>query len=1371
MKYSKQLYRLLILASLLQMSIGTFSQSLIHPKIAGPGELWVNSYNGVLFFGRTDIASPNTQMPLELRFYYNSSYASFNWGFGNGFTLEAGMSYSVDAIGGVTIQSGDGRQDLYVKFDREYQAPAGVYATLTQPELDKYLLVTKTGERYEFFNTDYPVLTAKEDRFGNRTEYTYTDSLLTGIRDAVGHTLTLTWENGLLVQAAGSTLHGVITYTYDANRRLQSVKNPDGGITTYRYDKQNRITRIIDAAGNTTNIAYNISGMTSRIKTTDSDLSIRYEKDRTLFITYTEPANQYSYFKWDNKGRVIEQVGLCCGIQSKIRYDENDNVISRTDANGNTTQYTYDDRGNMLSATDALGHTERYTYTTDFNQVASYQDKNGNTYRFTYNDKGALTQLNAPMGVTSRFEYDAHGWQIRATDANGNVTSTQYNENGTIAAITDPAGFTTQYTYDQFGNLLTERDARQNTILYQVDAMGRITEQTNPLGGRQALSYDKKRRIVRLTDEAGHITAFTYNSLDNIASITNALGHVTRMAYDGNGNVISVTDPLGRVSRYTWDDRHHLLSETNPMGETTSYEYDGHGNLIAVMQPNGNNTAYAYDEVNRLVSISDNMGLVVSYTYDANGNRMTETDGEGRTMTYTYDALNRLLTATSPLGEVTTFTYDNNSNITVIKDALSHTHTLTYSSRDELLSEVDALHAQTSYEYDGSGNLVRITDARGNTTTYTYDALNRATAITFANARSLQYTYDVIGNIIRATDRAGNAMTLSYDAVGQLLSRHYADGTADTYSYDAAGQMTSANNATANISFTYDNAGRLLSEQMNGKTTSYAYQIAENIRRLTYPSGTIVEERLNARNQIAMLVKNGSEVMQATYNAASQYTNRTLGNGVISQYTYDTNGRVSGISDNRQLMALQMTYDAVGNMLSRVNTLSPSRTETYTYDVIGQLIQMQRGTYSVAWQYDMVNNRTRSTADGSTTNYAADNMNAYTAVGTFAPQYDNNGNLLNDGIHIYQYDLANRLVKTDTDNTYAYDALGRRVAKNTASQQLTYFYVGDQMVEEYNNNQLSHQYVYGNEIDEIIQMQTGENTYYYHTNHLGSVMAISDNQGNLVEYMDYDAFGQPSFFDADGTPMAQSKIGNTILFTGREYDYESGNYYFRARHLHPSFGRFMQHDPLLYIDGMNDYAYVGNSAIGYVDLYGTVIGSLLSITARQAATAAGKQIAKQGGKQVARKAIDLSANEASKAGAAQYAANYGKSAATGMKGSLTGGGTNVGNNLNAFADEKGGNTDSQKGAWETGLELAGGIIGGLAGIPLGGGVGSFATGLAGSLALGSALGHVGKQIDKWLEDKQKSRCDPSGELPPNPRTKPKSPKKPQVFPTAIGTMG
>lgn len=117
-------------------------------------------------------------------------------------------------------------------------------------------------------------------------------------------------------------------------------------------------------------------------------------------------------------------------------------------------------------------------------------------------------------------------------------------------------------------------------------------------------------------------------------------------------------------------------------------------------------------------------------------------------------------------------------------------------------------------------------------------------------------------------------------------------------------------------------------------------------------------------------------------------------------------------------------------------------------------------------------------------------------------------------------------------------------------------------------------------------MKRGNNTYYYHANHLGSVMALTDSEGHIAEHIEYDAFGTPSFFDASGNALSASAIGNNILFTGREWDAESHTYYFRARTQHPALGRFMQKDPMGYIDGMNDYVYVGNKVSLFIDRYG-----------------------------------------------------------------------------------------------------------------------------------------------------------------------------------------
>jgi len=1309
-------------AALLSMLLPLSAQNIIRPKISGPNGLWVNSYNGVLFFGQTDIETQNTQMPLQLRFYYNSSATSADYGYGLGFSLGFEMRYRINEIDGVVIETGDGRSDTYAKYGKDYQAPAGVFSTVQEYEYNKYLLTEKTGEKYYFDDAKLMKVTSFTDRNGNLTKLTYQDTLLVKIEDAVGHIINLNYRDGLLISASASFLNGNITYDYDGLRRLKKRTDSMGNSTLYGYDKQNRINEITYANGQKTLIAYNISGMVSRMKTDVSDKSIRYEGDKTIFIDYTEPQNEYSYYRWDDKGRVIEKVGLCCGIQSVLEYDENDNVIKRTDANGNATAYTYDDNGNMLSLTDALGNSEYYTYDEKFNQVTSFTDKNGNMYSFSYDDKGNLLSLSGPLSFSNTFTYNDKGWPLTVTDANNNVTLTTYNDDGTTANVMDAAGYTITYSYDEYGNIITLTDGRNNITTYTYDKNNQITSMIDALGYETTVSYDKVGNIVRIRNAKNQITAYTYDALGNVLTQTNAQGGIYTYTYDGLGNVLSVTDPLGQVQTFTWNEKNKLLSQTNAMGETTSYDYDSKGNLISVFQPNGNVIQYFYDRIDRIERIADNIGTIASYTYDGNGNQLTVIDGLNRKMTYTYDALNRRTSEILPSGTATRYSYDGNSNLLSVTDAKNNSTTYTYSSLNQQLTHTDALGAKTQFEYDANGNLIKATDANGNVTTYTYDALNQNTVITFANSLSLQYSYDELGRVVASKDRAGNEFRYTYNPLGNLLSKIYPDRTEDRYTYDAIGRMVTAVNKDATVIFSYDRADRLLSETLNGKTTEYSYDVAAGKRTLIYPSGMKVEEHLNARDLITSILQNGEEVVTMAYNAAGQKTTQGYANGITTTYGYNENGWLSSIVADHDIMSLEMDYDAIGNMTQRRDLLNADRTESYGYDVISQLTSFKRGTtVDKSYQFDLLGNRVKVLENGIVTNYTSNNVNAYTSITgglSFTPQYDDNGNMLNDDKHTYTYDLNNKLVSVDpTVGTYKYDALGRRIAQNNT----LLYYVGDQMVEEVTDG-VTTSYLYGNEIDEAIQMKRESDVYYYHTNHLSSTMAITDTNGNLSEQIDYYPYGTPTIMDANGKRLEKSLIGNMLLFTGRNYDSNSGLYDFRARNINSSVGRFQQKDPLLFVDGQNDYLYVINNPISYKDPFGLI--SLRAVQRVWKSVIADNNMAKAG--------IRSRAN--------QQAGTSGNRAKGTIQGGSTGG-ANAGNNLDVWADN--GNAHTPGGAEMAG-DLIGGIIGGTLGALGGGGVGSFALGYIGG-ELGSMAGRaLGKHIDDlWAKNhhQDSQSCD------------------------------
>ncbi|MCP4214098.1 MAG: hypothetical protein GY765_05540, partial [bacterium] len=192
--------------------------------------------------------------------------------------------------------------------------------------------------------------------------------------------------------------------------------------------------------------------------------------------------------------------------------------------------------------------------------------------------------------------------------------------------------------------------------------------------------------------------------------------------------------------------------------------------------------------------------------------------------------------------------------------------------------------------------------------------------------------------------------------------------------------------------------------------------------------------------------------------------------------------------------------------------------------------------------------------------------------------------------------MVRAVENASTTAEYKYDAMGRRIEKTVGSDTTKYFYSGNQVIEERDaNDAVLKQFIYGNGIDELLMTAVYEEgvatPYYMHTNRIGSVTAVTDENGNVVERISYEAFGKHTITDFKTDPenpgiVDNSVIGNEILFQGRRYDKETNLYYYRARSYDPVMGRFLQNDPLGYVDSMNMYQAFNQNPVNFVDPMG-----------------------------------------------------------------------------------------------------------------------------------------------------------------------------------------
>jgi RHS repeat-associated protein len=314
---------------------------------------------------------------------------------------------------------------------------------------------------------------------------------------------------------------------------------------------------------------------------------------------------------------------------------------------------------------------------------------------------------------------------------------------------------------------------------------------------------------------------------------------------------------------------------------------------------------------------------------------------------------------------------------------------------------------------------------------------------------------------------------------------------------------------------------------------------------------------------------------------------------------YDPASQVTQVLHQLQATSVHVnkaeySYNPVGNRTSLTDRRGG---QTFGYDALDRLTSASHPLLGTpqAFAYDPVGNRTTG---GSVVNAG----NQLTADAMHSYQYDDNGNLTRKTLLAtgnfsqYTYDAENRLTKVEDfvagnptaafTSTYRYDGLGRRIEKVANGQTKRYVYDGEDILLEYDGaNALQARYTHGPGIDEPIAVTKGGSTFFYHQDGLGTVTDLTDSTGATAKSYSYDAYG--TLVDQTGT------LDQPYTYTGREFDAETGLYYYRARYYDASTGRFLQKDPLVLnfpsSDALNVYAYVANNPVNLADPKGLYV--------------------------------------------------------------------------------------------------------------------------------------------------------------------------------------
>jgi RHS repeat-associated protein len=573
------------------------------------------------------------------------------------------------------------------------------------------------------------------------------------------------------------------------------------------------------------------------------------------------------------------------------------------------------------------------------------------------------------------FQYDTFGNPIVETfegDLTGNgsyeayTIKREYSKDGKHLLLKEESedGMITEYTYVQNTNLLKTKKVKERCNL--------ITSEER--------EYDDCLNLIKITEEDASsktkkITAFTLKDTSPFLHMP----AVVEESYEENGILFPLVrtvlhyDQYGKICeeivydannqfRYSikkdYDERGSLRSFTNALGHKTTYSYEKHGWLETETTPKKLTSTF-YDRKGRKKQVRENgvNGVIHKELYEYNHDDclIKKRDTFNLETTYFYDSFNdspsricypSLYTKTGETPVIETFSYDSLGRCTISTNPRNNSKQTTYNAYGSPVEIIYADESIESFRYTKSGLLERHTHLNGLTTYYTYDSLGRMTTkqYEFGNKCLAKEIFEYQGKkLIKWTDQENRITEYTYDGAGRKISE-VVEGYVSTYAYDSLGRLSTTQEengkATLITCYEYDDLDQLTSKICKDSSGAiltivhYTYDFEGNLET--------IKKNINGKEAVETFSYDSQNRIISVEDALRNIT--TTEYDEISVNSFGQQVLKKRVIEPNKAMKIE-TFDPYGR-LAKKETLSPEgkiiSSEEKVYDPCGNLsLQMQ----------------------------------------------------------------------------------------------------------------------------------------------------------------------------------------------------------------------------------------------------------------------------------------------------------------------------------------------------------------------------------------------------------------------------------------------